>query len=126
MAAPSLHNFVFLDSEERHEQASTSFITVFLPSSKWSRLLLRIVLQDALIEVVKNSSQRQKLRHFVDKELLETAEKVLKKLKRKVHKKCLMLSIIEEEKQERAWLLVFGGEVSEMQQKRKSSCGDVF
>ena len=44
-------------------------ITAILPASKWSCLLLRILLQDALSEVT------------VFREVVETAQKVMKKLK---------------------------------------------
>ena len=64
-----------------------------LPGSKWSCLLLRVVLQDALSEVTK-IYRLLKLTVFVDditalmkgriKELVELAEKVLKRLKKDV------------------------------------------
>ena len=64
-------------------------ITTMLPGSKWSCLLLRIVLQDALSEVTKICTSL-KLRVFEEditalvkgkKEVAETAKKVMKKLK---------------------------------------------
>ena len=65
-------------------------ITAILPASKWSCLLLRIVLQDALSEVTKIYPSL-KLRVFVvditalvkgrNKDVAEMAKKVMKKLK---------------------------------------------
>ena len=79
-------------------------ITAILPGSKWSCLLLRIVLQDALSEVIKNIPPL-KLRVFVDditalvkgrnKEVAEMAKKVMKKLKVEVEKKGPKLSVTE-------------------------------
>ena len=67
--------------------------------SKWSFLLLRIVLQDALNEVTKNHHPLE-LRVFVDditallmgknREVTEMAEKVMKKLEEDVEKKGLV------------------------------------
>ena len=75
-------------------------ITTILPLSKWSCLLLRIVLQDALSEVT-NIYPPLKLRVFVDdltallmgknREVAEMAKKVMKKLK-EVGEKGLKLS----------------------------------
>ena len=74
--------------------------TAILPGSKWSCLLLRIVLQDALSEVTK-IYQPVKLRVFVDditalligrnKEVAEMAKKVMRKLKEEVEEKSLEL-----------------------------------
>ena len=71
-------------------------ITAILPGSKWSCLLLRIVLQDALSEVM-NIDPPLKLWVFVDditallteknREVAEMAKKVMKKLKEEVEKK---------------------------------------
>ena len=68
-------------------------ITAMLPGSKWSCLLLRIVLQDALSEVT-NIYPSLKLRVFVDdvtalvkgrnKDVAEMAKQVMKKLKEEV------------------------------------------
>ena len=82
-------------------------ITARLLGSKWSCLLLRIVLQDALNEVTKILPPL-KLRVFVDdstafmngrnKDLVEMAENVSKKLKSEVEEKRLKLSITQEGK----------------------------
>ena len=74
--------------------------TAILPGSKWSCLLLRIVLQDALSEVTK-IYQPLKLRVFVDditalligrnKGVAEMAKKVMRKLKEEVEEKSLEL-----------------------------------
>ena len=79
-------------------------ITAILLGSKWSYLLLRIVLQDALSEVTKIFPPL-KLRVFVDditaflkrrnKELVEMAKKVLKNSKKEVEEKGLKPSITE-------------------------------
>ena len=79
-------------------------ITAIVPGSNWSCLLLRIMLQDALSEVTKNCPHL-KLRVFVDditafmsgrnKELVEVAQKHLKKLRMEVQQKGLKLSITE-------------------------------
>ena len=71
-------------------------ITAILPGSKWSCLLLRIVLQDALSEVTKFYPPL-KLRVFEDdttaplidrkKKVAEMAKKVMKKLEEEVEKK---------------------------------------
>ena len=73
-------------------------ITAILPLSKWSCLLLRIVLQDALSEVTKICLPL-KLRVFVvditallkgaNREVAEAAKKVMKKLKEEIEKKRL-------------------------------------
>ena len=80
-------------------------ITAILPGSKWSCLLLRIVLQDALNDVTKICLTLLKLRVFVDdvtalvqgrnKEVAEMAKKVMKKLKEEVEKKGIKLSVSE-------------------------------
>ena len=79
-------------------------ITAILPGSKWSCLLLRVVLQDALTDVTIIYPSL-KLRVFVDditalvkgknKEVTEMAKKVMKKLKEEVEKKGLKLSVTE-------------------------------
>ena len=79
-------------------------ITAILQGSKWSCLLLRVLLLDALSEVTE-VYPLLKLRVFVDditvllhgrnKELVEMAEKVLKKKKREKEEKSLKLSITE-------------------------------
>ena len=79
-------------------------ITAILPGSKWSCLLLRVVLQDALTDVTIVYPSL-KLRVFVDditalvkgknKEVTEMAKKVMKKLKEEVEKKGLKLSVTE-------------------------------
>ena len=71
-------------------------ITTSLPRLKWSCLLLRIVLQDALSEVTNNYTPL-KLRVFVDdttallmeknKEVAEMAKKVMRRLREEVEKK---------------------------------------
>ena len=82
-------------------------ITAILPGSKWSCLLLRIVLQDALSEVTKTDSLLLplKLRVFVvdltallkgkNKEVAEMAKKVMKRLRDEFEKKGLKLSVNE-------------------------------
>ena len=79
-------------------------MTAILLGSKWSYLLLRIVLQEALSEGTKIFPPL-KLRVFVDditallkrrnKELVEMAERVLKKSKNEVEEKGLKPSITE-------------------------------
>ena len=86
-------------------------ITAIFPGSKWSCLLLRIVLQDAL-SVVANIYSSLKLRVLVDeitalvkgrnKDVAEMAKKVMKKLKEEVEKKGLKLSATEMARKERA------------------------
>ena len=71
-------------------------ITAILPGSKWSCLLLRVVLQDALSEVTKFYPPL-KLSVFVDDitallmrknmEVAETAKKVMRKLREEFEKK---------------------------------------
>ena len=71
-------------------------ITAILPGSKWCCLLLRIVLQDALIEVTKIYPPL-KLRVFVDditallmgknNVVAEMAKKVMKKMREEVKRK---------------------------------------
>ena len=73
-------------------------ITAILPGSKWSCLLQRIVLQDALSEVAKINPPLE-LRVFVDeittllmeknKGVAEMAKKVIKRLREEVEKKGL-------------------------------------
>ena len=75
-------------------------ITAILPGSKWSCLLLRLVLQDALSEVAKIYPPL-KLRVFVDhitallrrnkKVVAEMATKVIKKVKEEVARKGLKI-----------------------------------
>ena len=85
-------------------------ITAIMPGSKWSCLLLRIVLQDALSEVTKIYPSL-KLRVFVDditalvkgknKEVAEMAKKLMKKLKEEVEKKassCQSLKMVRKER----------------------------
>ena len=79
-------------------------IVTILPWSKWSCLLMRVLLQEALSEVT-HIHPPLKLRVFVDditafmngrnKELMEMAEKVLKNVKRELEEKGLKLSITE-------------------------------
>ena len=73
-------------------------ITVILPGSKWSCLLLRIVLQDVLSEAIQ-IHPRLKLRVFANDIpaffSVRNREKVLEKLKREVEEKGLKLSISE-------------------------------
>ena len=76
-------------------------ITATLPGSKWSCLLLRVVLQDALSEVTKNCPPL-KLRVFVDditallivknREVTAMAKKVMKKLREEVEKRPQVVS----------------------------------
>ena len=77
-------------------------ISAILPGSKWSCLLLRIVLQDALSEVTKIDPPL-KLRVFVDditalligknRAVAEMARKATKKLNEEVEKKGFQLSV---------------------------------
>ena len=79
-------------------------ITAILPGSEWSRLLLRIVLQNALSELTKFHPPL-KLRVVVDditalgknREVAEMAKKVMKILK-EVKKNGLKLSVLEKGK----------------------------
>ena len=111
-------------------------ITAILPGPRWSCLLLRVVLQDALSEVEKYPLLE--LRVFVDdttvlmngrnKELVEMAEKVLKKLKMEVEEKAF--EVIDYGRRERRkdyghhFMQVSGGEVPMMQQERRSCLGN--
>ena len=79
---------------------SLQTITAILPGSKWSCLLLRLVLQDALSEVAKIYPPL-KLRVFVDditallrrskRVVAEMATKVMKKVKEEVARKGLKI-----------------------------------
>ena len=83
-------------------------ITPILLGSKWSCLLLHIVLQDALSEVTKFDPP-MKLRVFVDaitallmvknREVAEMARKVMKKLKEEVERTGLILSVTKDGKE---------------------------
>ena len=111
-------------------------ITAILPGSKWSCLLSRIVLQDALREVTKFYPPL-KLRVFVDditallrernKVVAEMAKKVMKKLKEEVQRKGAKLLVTEfgKERKEQddcvVWLL--GERVASIQQRRRSHSG---
>ena len=93
--------------EGRAAELLQSFTTI-LPGSKWSCWLLRVVLQELLSEVTQIYPLLE-LKVFVDditaflngrnKELVEMAEKVFKKLKREVEEKDLKLSITEGRKE---------------------------
>ena len=93
-------------------------ITAILPGSKWSCLLLRIVLQDALSEVTKIYPPF-KLRVFVDditallmgknKVAAEMAKKVMKKLREEVEKKGLKLSVTENGKEGKSKMIASCG-----------------
>ena len=82
--------------------------TATLPRSKWSCLLFRVALQDALSEVTKNYPPL-KLRVFVDditallkrknKVVAEMAKKLMKILKEEVERKGLKLSVTEDGKE---------------------------
>ena len=82
--------------------------SAILPGSKWSCLVLWIVLQDAISEVT-NIYPPLKLRVFVDditallkgknRDIVEMAKKVMKKLKEEVEKKGLKLSVTENGKE---------------------------
>ena len=96
-------------------------ITAILPGSKWSCLLLRIVLQDAQSEVL-NIYPPLKLRVFVgdiaawrgrNKEVAEMAKKVMKKLKEEVEKKNLKLSVTENGKEGRSKMIASCGFLEE-------------
>ena len=88
------------------------------PGSKWSCLLLRIVLQDAMREVTKIYTTL-KLRVFVDdltalvkgknKEEAEMAKKVMKKLKEEVEKKGIKLSVTENGKEGKSKMIASCG-----------------
>ena len=91
-------------------------MTAILAGSKWSCLLLRIVLQDALSEVA-NIYSPLKLRVFVDditalvkgrnKEVAEMAKKVMKKLKEEVEKNGFKLSVTENGKERKSNMIAF-------------------
>ena len=90
---------------------SLQTITAIVPGSKWSCLLLRIVLRDALSEVAKNYPPL-KLRVFVvditallmgeNREVAEMAKKVMKKLKEEVERKGLKLAVTANGKEGKA------------------------
>ena len=92
-------------------------ITAFLPGSKWSCSLLRIVLQDALSEVTKIYPPL-KLKVFVDditalltgenRNIAEVAKKVMKKLK-EVEKKGLKMSVAENGKEGKSKIIASCG-----------------
>ena len=83
-------------------------ITAILPGSKWSCLLSRIVLQDALSDDTKIYSPL-KVRVFVDditallmkknEEVAEMAKKVMKRLREEVEMRGLKLSVNENGKE---------------------------
>ena len=93
-------------------------ITAILPLSKWSCLLLRIVLQVAMSEVTKNYPLL-KLRVFVDditalligknQVVPEMAWKVLMKLKEDVERKGLKLSVIGNGKKGKSKMIALCG-----------------
>ena len=86
-------------------------ITATLPGSKWSCLLLRIVLQGALSEVLKIYSPLKLRVHITvlvkgrNEEVVEMAKKVMKKLKEEVEKKCFKLSANENCKEGKSKLI---------------------
>ena len=92
--------------------------TAIMPRSKWSRLLLRIALQDALSEVTKNYPPL-KLRVFVDditallkrknKVVAEMAKKLMKILKEEVERKGLNLSVTEDGKEGKSKMIASCG-----------------
>ena len=83
-------------------------MTTILPGSKWSCLLLRTVLQDALSDVTKINPPL-KLKVFVDdiaallvvknREVAEMAQMTMKKFKEEVGRKGLKLSVTENGKE---------------------------
>ena len=89
----------------------------YLPGSKWSCLLLRIVLQDAVSEVT-NFYTPLKLRVFLgdtsallmerNREVAEMAKKVMKKLKKR-ERKALKLSVTEDGKEGKSKLVASCG-----------------
>ena len=89
-----------------------------LPRSKWSCLLLRFALQDALSEVTKIYSPL-KLRVFVDditallrrknKVVAEMAKKLMKILKEEVERKGLKLSVTEDGKEGKSKMIASCG-----------------
>ena len=93
-------------------------ITAILPGSKWSCLLLRIVLQDAFNEVTQ-IHLALKLRVFVDditallmvknKVVAEMARKVMKKLKEEVQRKGLKLSVAVDGKEGKSKMIASCG-----------------
>ena len=95
-------------------------IAAILPGSKWSWLLLRTVLQNALSEVTKIYAPL-KLRVFVDditalvkgrnKEVAETAKKVMKNLKEEVEKKGVKLSVTENGKEGKSKMIASCGSI---------------
>ena len=96
--------------------------TAIFPGPKWSCLLLRIVLQDALSEVAKIYPPL-KLTVFEDdipaplkgrnKELVEMAGKVMRKLKEEVEEKGLKLSITETGKEGKSQMIASCGYLEE-------------
>ena len=83
---------------------SLQVIIVILPDTKWSCLLLRIVLQDALIEVV-SVSKAESFRERCDRLHGKTEQgvdkrygKILQTRRRKIEEKILKLSITKERK----------------------------
>ena len=116
-------------------------IAALLPGSKWSCLLLRVVLPDASNEVTQFYLPL-KLRVSVDvitallmeknKFMAEMAHMVMKKRREEVEKKGLKLSVNEngkEGKEQDGWVVWFPGRrAASMQQGRRSDdgrwCGD--
>ena len=111
-------------------------ITAILPGSKWSCLLLRVVLQDASSEVTQMYPPL-KLRVFVDdipallmeknKAVAEKAKKVMNKLEEEVEKKGLKLSVTENGKEGQRMKIAScrfpEGRAASMQQGRRSDDG---
>ena len=104
-------------------------IAAILPGSKWSCLLLRIVLQDALSAVAKIYPSL-KLRVSVDdiaalvegrnKEVAEMGKKVMKKLREEAEKKGHKLSVTENGKEGKSKMLASCGFLeSELSQNSK-------
>ena len=97
-------------------------ITAILRGTKWSCLLLRIVLQDALSEVTQFYLPL-KLRVFVDditvlligknKEVAEMAENVMKKLKEEVEEKGLKFFVTENGKEGKSKMIASCGYLEE-------------
>ena len=93
-------------------------VTAILSGSKWSCLLLRIVLQDALSEVTK-IHHTLKLRVFVDditalvrgknKEVAEMAKNVMKKAERRSGGKGFKLSVTENGKEGKSKMIASCG-----------------
>ena len=87
-------------------------IMAILPGSKWSCLLLRIVLQDALSEVTK-FTRRYSTIERTNKEVSEMARKVMREFQEEVEEKGLKLSITETGKEGKSKMIASCGYLEE-------------